>query len=246
MPEIYERGIFVRVVGFLTLCVVLLLGTVGMAAPSKENVVLYFDFEEIVENRVVEGTGKSGIGAINGKITLVEGLRGQAGQFVPNTFIDIGDLESDAIPTDEITIMAWVNVPPGTHEILNARGSDGTWVFHPELRSDGRYRWLVRTKNAHTVFDMQTGVITWNTWTHFAGVYSAAEGYAALYINGEEIARQPVTGVPMMQDWGMGARIGLTIDDARPFSGKMDDLIVWNKALTAEEIKYAMEHGIGD
>jgi len=44
----------------------------------------------------------------------------------------------------------------------------------------------------------------------------------------------------------MGARVGLTIDDARPFSGRMDDLIVWNKALTADEIKSAMEHGIGD
>jgi hypothetical protein len=77
-------------------------------------------------------------------------------------------------------------------------------------------------------------------------VYSASQGYAALYINGQEIARQPVKGVQMMQDWGMGARVGLTIDDARPFSGKMDDLIVWNKALSADDIKYVMENGIGE
>ena len=235
-----------RLASLITLCVALALGSVGMAAPSKENVVLYFDFEQIAENRMVEATGKTGIGSIKGQITLVEGVRGKAGQFTPYSFIDVGALDPDAIPTDEITIMAWVNVPPGTHEIFNARGSDGTWIFHPELRSDGRYRWLVRTENAHTVFDMQTGVVAWNTWPHFAGVYSATAGYAALYITGEEIARQPVTGVPMMQDWGMGARVGLTIDDARPFSGRMDDLIVWNKALTADEIKSAMEHGIGD
>ncbi|MGI6610830.1 MAG: LamG domain-containing protein [Limnochordia bacterium] len=236
-----------RVVSAVTLCVVLLLGSIGMAAPSKENAMLYFSFEEIVEDRVVEGTGKSGIGTISGKITLVEGVRGQAGQFAPNTYIDIGTLPADVIPKDEITISVWFNVPSGTtHEILNARASDGTWVFHPEIRSDGRYRWLVRTKGANTVFDMQTGSVAWSTWTHFAGVYSASQGYAALYINGQEIARQPVTGVQMMQDWGMGARVGLTIDDARPFSGKMDDLIVWNKALSADDIKYVMENGIGE
>lgn len=42
----------------------------------------------------------------------------------------------------------------------------------------------------------------------------------------------------------MGARVGKNIDDARPFTGLMDDLCIWSKALTQDEIKALMETGV--
>ena len=41
----------------------------------------------------------------------------------------------------------------------------------------------------------------------------------------------------------MGARIGYDIDNERPFTGLMDDLCMWKKALTEEEINILMEKG---
>lgn len=229
------------------LLVTVILLTVGvLAAPSDDFVVLYYSFDEIVDGRVMDQSGNGINGMVCGTVNSVQGVRGLAGQFVGKSFVDLSGFPSALIPKDEISIMAWIKVSPGeTREIFNTQSSDETWVFHPEVRADGKYRWLVRTSNMQTIFDMQVGEVTWDSWVHFSAVYSATEGYGALYINGEEVFRQQVAkGIDMIQDWGKGARIGLTINDGRPFGGTMDDFIIWNKALQADEIRCVMENGV--
>jgi hypothetical protein len=211
-----------------------------------KEVVLYFSFDNIVGDKVPDESGRGYDGKINGTIELVPGKRGKAAKFAGGAFIDLTNvIKTEDIPDKEITICAWVNCQNtgGHHEIFNARGGDGTWIVHPELRGEGYYRWLFRTTGGTTIFEFKAGTVTWDTWVHFAGVYSAVKNYAALYINGEEIAKQDVGGQLMMKDWSQGVRVGLTIDNARPFTGLMDDLIVWSKALTQDEIKKVMVNG---
>lgn len=217
----------------------------GAAGTIPKDVVVYYSFDRVEGESLVDESGKGHDGKINGTITFVEGKRGQAAKFEPGAFIDLGvNFPSQDIPTEEITICAWVKCASGTdHEIFNARGSDGTWIFHPEVRGEGNYRWLVRTSGMRTIFEIKAGKVEWDKWVHFAAVYSAKEKYGALYINGEEIDRKETAADPMMQDWGQGARIGLTVDYARPFTGLMDDFIIWNKALTPEEIRKIMADG---
>jgi len=42
-------------------------------------------------------------------------------------------------------------------------------------------------------------------------------------------------------DWGLGARVGLTIDDARPFTGLMDEFRMYTRALSQDEILEIMQ-----
>ena len=42
----------------------------------------------------------------------------------------------------------------------------------------------------------------------------------------------------------MGARVGYNIDNNRPFTGLMDDLNVWKRGLTQDEVKSIMNDGI--
>jgi hypothetical protein len=66
-----------------------------------------------------------------------------------------------------------------------------------------------------------------------------------LYINGEKIGELAVPGSPTIaKDWEQGARIGYNIDDVRPFTGLMDELSLWKRALTQDEIKTIMEKGL--
>lgn len=237
-----------RYIGWLsTLMTIILVSGCVWAAPAQESVILHYSFDEIINGIVFDQSGNGIHGTVRGTVDPVEGMRGSAGKFAGSSFIDIKDFPLELIPKDEITLTAWISVSAGDiREIFNAQGSDGTWIFHPEVRTNGKYRWLVRTSNMQTVFDMQVGTVVWDEWVHFAAVYSATEGYGALYINGEEISKQVVSrGMYMMQDWDMGARVGLTIDDARPFGGLMDDFIIWNKALSSDEIKLVMENGTG-
>jgi len=75
-----------------------------------------------------------------------------------------------------------------------------------------------------------------------SGVYDGKDGI--LYINGEEAGRVPGSG-EIAGDWEQGARVGYNIDNARPFTGLMDDICLWKRALTEEEIGIVMEQGPG-
>ena len=82
---------------------------------------------------------------------------------------------------------------------------------------------------------MRAGKPTFGKWTHFAGTYQKGEG-AVLYINGVEVGNMP-GNQEISNNWDQGARVGLNIDDARPFKGKMDELNIWKRALTQDEVK---------
>ncbi len=130
----------------------------------------------------------------------------------------------------------------GNHAIFNARASDETWLIHPEVRGgDGNFRWLLRTDGGTTIFDIRAGAAAAGEWVHFGGVYDSASG-AALYINGEQVGDGP-GGSQIAGDWGLGARVGMNIDDARPFTGLMDDLSIWKRGLTAAEVAAVMDAG---
>jgi len=59
---------------------------------------------------------------------------------------------------------------------------------------------------------------------------------------GEKIGETAGTG-QIAGDWGMGARVGKTIDDARPFTGLMDDFCMYKKALSQDEVREVMAVG---
>ena len=84
-----------------------------------------------------------------------------------------------------------------------------------------------------------------NEWVHYAGTFSRAEGMAYLYINGiQEGEAKAAFPDPIAGDWDSGARVGYNIDDNRPFNGLMDELNIWKRGLTHEEVESIMNSGI--
>jgi hypothetical protein len=217
----------------------------SLLALDDPDLVFYFPFESFSGDAALDQSGKGHNGTINGDIKLVEGgKRGKAAQFAQTSFIDMDgpNIPEDHIPRDEMTLCAWARCEKtgDHHTLFNARASDGTWLIHPEFRSEGDFRWLLRSDGGVDLFDIRAGAVDWDEWTHYAGVYDG--GKAILYINGESIAEQAAGG-KVARDWGMGARIGYDIDNERPFTGLMDDLCMWKKALAKEEISILMEKG---
>ena len=237
---------------FIILTCVLLayqMGTVS-ADVLDPDLVLYFDYEEFNGNTVIEKSGRGYNGEINGKVTQSDdGKFGKAGHFTSGSFLDLdgANVKPEDIPTEGMSILAWINVDAVTDmAIFNARAQDGTWLVHPEARGDGNYRWLNRGHNpGKTLFDIRAGTNKAKEWVHYAGTFSRKEGMAYLYINGikvgEEKARLPD---PIAGDWGQGARVGYNIDNNRPFAGLMDDLTVWKRGLTQDEVTDIMNNSM--
>ena len=215
-----------------------------------EDLVFYFDFEEFSGNKVIDKSGHGYDGTIKGDVTQANaGKFGKAGHFVSGSYLDIDgpNVDPDHIPTQGMSIVAWINVDAVTDMALfNARATDGTWLVHPEARGDGNFRWLNRGHNpGKTLFDIRAGKNTAKVWTHYAGTFSREEAMAYLYINGEKVGEEKARlPDPIAGDWGQGARVGFNIDNKRPFAGLMDDMQVWKRGLTHDEVKSVMEDGI--
>ncbi len=168
-----------------------------------------------------------------------------AARFTDGGYLDLDgpSIPDEEIPTSGMTVAAWANCEEtgGDHAIFNARASDNTWLTHPELRSGGNFRWLLRQNGGTTIFDIRAGEVTWDEWLHFAGTYDQAAGKACLYINGQKEHEQSISAAPSIaDDWGQGARVGRNVDNARPFTGLMDDFCLFSRGLSAEEVLAVM------
>lgn len=226
----------------------------GIQSASTEvldpDLVLYFDYEDFKGDTVIEKSGRGYDGAINGKVTQSnDGKFGKAAHFVSGSFLDLDgpNIDPNDIPTEGMSVVAWINVEAvADMAIFNARAGDNTWLVHPEARGEGNYRWLNRSSGGTTIFDIRAGKNKANEWVHYAGTFSRAAGVAVLYINGENVGEEKArVGTPIAPDWDSGARVGYNIDNNRPFNGLMDDLNVWKRGLTEEEVNFIMDNGVG-
>jgi len=213
------------------------------------SLVIYYSFDSVTDI-VADQSGNGHDATVKGNVTAdADGKHGGAARFATGSYLDLDGehFPVEDVPTTGITVAAWVKCTNtgDHHAIFNARASDATWLIHPELRSEGNFRWLLRSYGGSTIFDIRAGTVTWNEWLHFAGTYDKASGKATLYINGEVIREENISNPPNIAgDWGSGARVGYNIDNARPFTGLMDDFFLFKRALPQAEIKKTMQ-GMG-
>jgi hypothetical protein len=213
---------------------------------ADPSLVIYYSFDE-VSDIVADQSGKGHDSVVVGDVTAeAEGKIGGAANFANGGYLDLDgpNIAAEDIPTSAMTLAAWIKIANtgGDHEIFNARASDETWIMHPEPKSSGDIRWLLRSYGGTTIFQIRTGTVTWDEWLHFAGTYDKDSAKAALYINGELIEEMDVASpADIAGDWGLGARVGKTIDDARPFTGLMDELRMYTRALSQDEILTIMQ-----
>ncbi|MHC4633356.1 MAG: LamG domain-containing protein [Planctomycetota bacterium] len=209
------------------------------------SLVIYYSFDD-VGNIVADQSGKGHDGVVVGNITAdPNGKYNGAAKFETGSYLDLDgpSFPPEDIPTSGITLAAWAKCvnTGGHHAIFNARASDSTWLVHPELRSNGQFRWLLRASGGTTIFDIRAGSVTWDEWLHYAGTYDKASGRTDLYINGKVVAGQNILSAPdIAGDWGNGARVGYNIDNARPFTGLMDIFCIFKRALSQAEIQEVM------
>ncbi len=213
---------------------------------TDPSLVIYYSFDDVGEI-VADQSGKGHDGAVNGDITAeANGKYNGAAKFASGSYLDLDgpSFPAQDIPTSAMTLAAWAKCENtgDHHAIFNARASDETWLTHPELRSNGEFRWLLRAYGMTTIFDIRAGAVTWDEWLHFAGTYSQTDGVAILYINGQEVGRENArVNEPIAGDWDMGARVGYNIDNARPFTGLMDEFRMYTRALSQDEILEIMQ-----
>jgi hypothetical protein len=168
--------------------------------------------------------------------TLVDGMLGKAYDF---DGVDDGVyIEGSAgrgshlnIYNTDITISAWVNIRRGGSIVARAKPHYITY----QLRAFTKAYVNMYISPVH--YQVETDeILVPNTWYHIVGVFDRASDKGYVYINGVLEAEGPLPDPPSTND-------GLTKIGCRnngtdgSFDGKIDEVRIYDRALTAEEIR---------
>ena len=184
---------------------------------------------------------------------VMDPVHGRVAKFAQGSYLELDHAKIMAdgnIPTEAFSVLAWVNVENNGahHEIFNARGLElKTYLVHSEVRVDDTYRWILRALGpapGKTIFEIRGAKPQTEKWVHYAGTYDRhSRPSAILYIDGAVVGTAS-GNLLVCSDWGLGARVGMNVDDSRPFVGMMDEISVWERGFNRQEVQKIMEQGL--
>jgi len=221
----------------------------GGSIPSDtftRGLVGYWAFEEGSGNIAYDVSGYANNGTfgtymVTSTDAWTTGKIGQALQFDgTDDYVDCGTGSSLDI-TDAITLEAWVKAEAFVSDagIIGKNYGDSVYPYFLWVMSDGKVRLNSYGVDAeHRWLILSSQPITTGSWYHIVGTFNTAN--ANLYINGE--AETPVgVGYPLptnTKDVWIGKYVYLD-----SFNGVIDEVRIYNRALSAAEIRYHYNRG---
>jgi hypothetical protein len=160
------------------------------------------------------------------------------------------------ITTNEVTVSAWFNTEFLPSELLEGFGgiydsAQDSYILYLD-RGNRELRFKVTDENNTAERPgVPEAMLTTGEWHHVMGVYDGPNATAKIYFDGKFIDSHPNGGLVDPVRTGQIAAIGgnpLT-DPGFPgsyfFSGYIDDVAIWNRALGQGEAKYLYNAGNG-
>ncbi len=165
-----------------------------------------------------------------------------------NDYVGISKLS--LVDGDSFTVVGWVNYSVANEYVVLISEGVSTDVatdgFHFYRRGNNDMTFTVGngTAGVFAQYDLDLfGTVT-NRWFHVVGVYNNATGKASLYINGVFKAESAVLSGGYSTYSALPPKIGrLAYTAAYYMNGTIDDVRIYNRALSAEEVSYHYNHG---
>ncbi len=201
--------------------------------PSVKGLVAYYTFDETPGVVVKDLSGNGLDGAIVGGAEWTEGVNG--GAILLNgvdSYVDLGVSPAFDIK-DEITLAAWVfpmDVANGEENEWIAKG-DHAWAL--KEKGDGRFEYFIYD-GTWIAPSVPLGVTYDAAWNHFAGTYDGKT--LKMYINGEKVQSMEHAGTIAVSGHEVHLGHNSEVVD-RFFEGALDEVMIYNRALTDAEIK---------
>ena len=182
-------------------------------------------------------------GTISGA-SWVRGIFGSALEFDGvDDYVDCGSDSSLTFGTSDFSWEGWFYLNDWTDDAseqnsLITRGGashteDG---FRTAVFNDGRIWTAISDGSFRTEIFTSAGLIKLHKWYHFAVVYDR-DANGIVYINGENKKAVDITGSNGSISTDRALRIGTWTPTQRLFNGKIDEVRIYNRALTPKEIQ---------
>ena len=211
--------------------------------PIDPDIVAYYPMEDTANVAVCsDGSGNDYHGTTRGGVTFsVDGKVGRCASFDQNGAIDLPAFD---VPGDQLTICAWIYVINfavyDARIISKATGVSGTKHYWMLSTYGNQLRGRLKTNGTTGTLISSSGTLVANRWHFVAMTYSP--GNWRLWIDGTTVMSSADQTGYIDEGPSVGAAIGDQPVGAgdRPFYGKIDEVRVYSRALTAAEIQGIM------
>ena len=207
-----------------------------LSTSLRQGLVLWYSFDRDEGNVVTDKSGKNNHGKVHGAKWTEKGKAGRACKFDGRgSSIELADDDSLDIGTGSLTVLAWIHTgaSPGDSWMVVDKGTSEAGTYY--LYSDGSsVRMTVKSATKRYDAVMPDTDFPYNQWVCVAGVYD--ESSVKLFVDSTEIASASAPA-----DLGSNTRpvtIGKYQRGGYQFSGIIDEVMIFNRALSKQEIKH--------
>ncbi|QQR77554.1 MAG: fibronectin type III domain-containing protein [Candidatus Moraniibacteriota bacterium] len=212
--------------------------TTPVAPPVSQYLQAGYNFAEGTGTTTQDISGHNHAGTLSNTTWSTSGKYGNALDFNgTSSSVGIGNWN---IPGSAITLSAWVRADDWKTDDVRilSKATDSTEQGHTWMLSDSNslLRFRLKTGGTTTTLVATSGTLQTNVWTHVAAVYDGST--MTLYKDGLEVGSQAKTGT--IDQNTANISIGANPEGSNSFDGTIDDVRIYNKALTQSEIQTDM------
>ena len=227
------------------LFVISILATASYARIDPKTVVGMWSFDEGKGDVTADSSENKNDGTLQNGAEWTEGVFGEAIQFDgADDFVDVGNADNLSI-TGDFTFSLWVKIseyPTGWRNMLSKLVSDTNVEFNFRYKTSTEAQFYFGTGAAAIICSWNPSEdLPLDTWTHIAGVRKS-KTYLKLYFDGVEKRSQNISADAISTD--AHVTIGRQSDNKFYFDGSIDEVIIFNAALEAEDIQTLMNEGL--
>ena len=209
----------------------------AVSVSSLVGLVAAYDFEGINGLTIADASDNGNLGTIKEAVSITAGHSGSALKFDGvNDWVTVNDSASLDLSTG-LTLEAWVYPQSltGAGKTVILKEKSGGEVYALYAREDANVPgFYFNDGGYHGVFGLKA--LTLNQWTHLVGTYDGK--YQRFYVNGSQVDAHAQSSL-IQQSTGV-LRIGGNSLWSEFFKGTIDEVRIYNRALTPEEVSYNM------
>jgi fibronectin type 3 domain-containing protein len=224
--------------------------TAGASTPAgNPGLISAYGFSEGSGTTTADASGNGLTGALQNATWTTSGRNGNALVFNGTTsYVDLGTMSAFPL-TSSATWSAWVfptGNPPDDGQIIAKSGNSDGWQLKTTPDTGVRTFGIAVSNGTAATQRYSKTVLSLNTWYHVAGVYNATSATLDIYVNGVLDNGTLAGTVPTSQN--NPASINVNIGRRQGgyyFIGTIDDVRVYNRALSPAEIQADMNTPVG-
>jgi hypothetical protein len=226
----------------------------GIQDAPPADLVLHYTFEK-ASGSELQNNGASRDGGTNGVIIGSQWAQGRWSEKAALDFKRVSDRVRIQVPGefDAVTWMGWVRVD-ALPNALNALVLDGAANLHWQITGNGCLQLGAPGEGKGRERGLSPCIITpelFGQWLHLCSSFDGLNGKVCHYLNGQKVSESAVTkgirlrvGSADIGNWT--PRIAQASHAVRNFNGRIDELLLFSRALKPEEVRRHFEWGDPD